>query len=177
MRVRLLVGNIAAAAAVIVAALFLYAVFDIGLFYGPWPWQSPREQDRIVHPLGFSIIKPQGWRERIYVRHDPVPYEDAIRLNPNSKARLTPFYTVRRLVTSPDFEKLKTELGYRPVKFQGRDALGHEGVSGKFWSVGRIFERQGNWYWITLLLPDEEGKELKVHPDWWAYLESFSPKE
>src|SRR5437867_2981008 len=85
MRMRSILGNIGAVVTVIVAVLVLYAVFDIGLFYGPWPWQSPREKDRVVHPAGFSIIKPQGWKERISMRSNAGHREDAIRLNPNSK--------------------------------------------------------------------------------------------
>jgi len=160
-----------------VAGALLYALIDIGLFYGPWPWQSAKESNRVTHPAGFSIIKPQGWKERIYVRSNSVLAEDAIRLFPNSKARLTPFYSVHRLPTSPDISKLEKESGFRPVKFQGRDAWGHEGVSGKFWIVERFFERHGNWYRLVFMLPDEEGEERKVHQNWWAYLESFSPKE
>jgi len=173
MRIRSLVGDIVIAALVLVAALFLYAVFDIGLFYSPWPWQSPREQDRAVHPSGFSIIKPWGWVERIHVRRDPVPPDDSINLLPNSKTRITPSYHVRRLTSSPDTERMKKDGGYSLVKFQGKDAIGREAVSGQYWVVERFFERNGSWYSVTLLLPDEEGSEIKVSAIWWSYLESF----
>jgi hypothetical protein len=177
MRIGSLIGKGAAAVAVIVVTLFICAAIDMGLFYGPWPWQSPREQDRVVHPSGFSIIKPQGWKERISVRHDPVPECDSINLQPNSKARITPFYSVRQLATAPNIERMKNDGGYTIVKFQGRDALGHEAVSGKYWIVERFLERKSRWYSITLLLPDEEGSEITVPVLWWSYLESFKTNE
>jgi hypothetical protein len=171
MRIRF--GKAEITVVVVVVALLLYAMIDIGLFYGPWPWQSPREQDRVVHPSGFSIIKPRGWKERIGVRHDPVLPYDYISLYPDSKARITPFYSVQRLVTAPDAERMKKDGAYALVKFQGIDALGREAVSGKYWRVERIFEQNGNWYAISLMLPAGEGDEIKVHQSWWEYLESF----
>ena len=177
MRIQPLTGKIAAIAGAIVGALLVYAVFDMGLFYGPWPWQSPREHDRVVHPSGFSIIRPRGWRTRVYVRQNPLPPDDFINLTPGSMARITPCYSVHRLPKAPDTEPMQKTGGYAPVKFQGRDALGREAVSGKYWIVDRIFERNGRWYAISLLLPDEEGSEMRVPAMWWPYLESFKPGE
>src|SRR5262245_355195 len=72
---------------------------------GAWYWLSgdrPREQDRVIHPAGYSIIKPRGWTEKVAVRPASDEVRDMITLDPENWIGLAPSMWVKRFASPPD---------------------------------------------------------------------------
>jgi hypothetical protein len=126
----------------------------------------PREGDRVVHPVGFSIVRPGNMKAD--VREGALVF----RVD-GGRARLAPGMMVRRLDGKED------GMGFREYRlvegaFQGRSALVSSGESGKYdaWMVR--FERDGVWYEVSLHLPGPGRKAGEMPPvNWRIYLETF----
>lgn len=158
--------------------LVLYPAINMGLFYGPWPWEHPKEQNRVQHPEGFSIIAPRGWKHRICLQTDTLFPQDMIGLIPNTKARLHPLVHALKFRQQPNIEEMKKLPGYSAGrfsngKFEGSDAYIYEGNAGKFWEWKAIFARGSNWYEVAIMVPSDNEAEDHVSGIWWPYLNTF----
>src|SRR4051794_30813348 len=67
---------------------------------------GPRERDRIVHPAGYSIVKPNGWIAKFVIQPDNGNTRDAIMLGPENWKGLAPSMWVKRLSVTPDSQSL-----------------------------------------------------------------------
>ena len=157
---------------------FVVASIKMGLFYGPWPWQSPQEADRVHHSEGYSIIKPHGWIHKLVVQPSQSPYLSALRLHPDTQARLCPLIIVGQFASPPDIGLMKTSVayragGFRDASFQKGPAQIYEGNAGKYWDWKVLLERDGRWFQITVMSPSENETEDHVQQNLLPYVESF----
>lgn len=68
------------------------------------PVKKPTEDRRVVHPLGFSIVSPPGWKARMW-NFDKI--EACIALGPGYKGRHGPGLAVSTLVSPPDLSQFR----------------------------------------------------------------------
>ena len=151
------------AAAVVVVGFIAYAALR-----PPVGW--PDEGQRKVHPGGFSIVKPEGWEEHPTFISAGQPY-DGFRFLP-AKAVGSPGYFNLTHLTAPVTEADRTAKGYKPTTFASQPAWEKLSESSftKEHSRSMIFERDGQWFDISLRRPDTEPLDLGV---WRAYAETF----
>src|SRR5262245_14261987 len=71
----------------------------------PWiPEQAPQENRRVVHPLGFSVVKPPGWFEKIFRDDDHHTMGDAVYLLPTTnRVRFRPYLRVDTFTNTPTY--------------------------------------------------------------------------
>lgn len=126
--------------------------------------RPPNEKNRVLHPAGFSIVKPGRTKARV----DP----DALIIMPDGgRSRYTPSLMVRRWVEPPDLTTLRE---YAPGTFQGGEALIFNGPSGKYVTWAAVVRRGDNWFSVSLSLPEgSPGSEAMPPPGWLAYLNTF----
>lgn len=136
--------------------------------------QPPVEANRVVHPTGFSIVKPG--RTRAMVTSASSDGEDAINILPEGgSSRYMPVLNVRRLHEAPDLARLGRE-GFRTGTFQGQPSLVYEGPMGKYDAYRVMTNRGGDWYAVTLLIPGGDGAPASIPSrEWQRYLETFKP--
>jgi hypothetical protein len=78
------------------------------------PAKEPTEDRRIVHPLGFSIVSPPGWKAKMRnIDWDAA----AIMLGPGYKGRHGPGLAAHTLASPPDLSQ------FRPVAFSNFKAF------------------------------------------------------
>ena len=140
----------------------LHQLFDTG----------PSERNRIVHPhAGYSIIKPEGWREKYLLRPEGDEVRDGIFMDPLNWVGRAPTMWIKRLSNPPDLEKLR-DTGYVEQNFQGRPAWISQQKPKKDLVRTVVFERNGDWFSAGVSLPGLEGLNVEK---WWGYVESARP--
>lgn len=136
--------------------------------------QPPAEVNRVVHPLGFSIVKP-GRTRAIVARASSVGDDQIAILPDGGRSRYHPALSVRRLRKPPDHSRLERE-GFQSGAFQEHNAFIYNGPSGKYHAYRVVTNRAGEWYEIALLVPGVYSPEESVpSPQWQRYLETFAP--
>jgi hypothetical protein len=98
--------------AAILAGMMMAGVVCYPLFGMPvgarWiPAQEPTDDRRVVHPLGFSIVSPPGWKARIW----NFPDDAGISLYPGYKGRHGPGLGITASALPPDL------LHYQEIPF------------------------------------------------------------
>jgi hypothetical protein len=130
---------------------------------------GPQERDRVVHPAGYSVVKPRGWIAKIAVRPDAAGVRDSITLEPERWIGLSPSIWVRRLATSPDVQTLQSE-GYIRADFPGGHAMQHDTRRRRYLVRRAVFESGSEWFEVGCSLPDLEATRIG---QWWTYVETF----
>lgn len=160
----------------IVCVIVAAQVIFISTIVSPYPavGEPPAEADRVVHPTGFSIVKPG--RTRAIVQTASSIGDDAINILPDGgRSRYTPMLNVRRLCEPPDLSRLDRD-GYQAATFQGQPAFVYRGPSGKYDAYRVMTNRGGEWYEVALLIPGGESAPASIpSPEWQRYLETFTP--
>ena len=132
---------------------------------------GPREADRVVHPGGYSLIKPSEWIAKVAVKPNAQNTRDSIELEPDKWIGLAPSMWVKRFSQPPDLEKLRAE-GFGDGTFHDAPALIYHRKPSKY-LTRRIVVRFGDdWYELGLTLPGLEATRLD---GWWRYIDSFRP--
>src|SRR5689334_5356783 len=89
---------------VILAVLVWIGVVWLPVPSGWIPEQPPSEDRRVVHPLGFSVIKPPGWHEKIFCEDDQNMMGNEIYLLPTTnKVRFLPSFRVSTFNSTPAY--------------------------------------------------------------------------
>ncbi|MDB5328565.1 MAG: hypothetical protein JWM57_4134 [Phycisphaerales bacterium] len=151
------------AAAIVVTGFVMYVIVQptVG-----WPDESRRQ----VHPAGFSIVKPDGWEQHATFTSAGQP-ADGFKFLP-AKAVGSPGYFNLTRLTVPVTEADRNAKGYTPTTFADQPAWEKlaEHTFTKEHSRSLIFERDGQWFEISIRRPDSEPFIAGV---WRAYAESF----
>jgi hypothetical protein len=155
----------------VLAAQFIY----LSTITSPDPnvRHPPAEPNRVVHPAGFSIVKPG--RTRAIVLAATSVNDDEITILPDGgRSRYTSGLYVRRLRQPPDLSRLEHE-GFRQGAFQGHDSLVYKGPSGEYFAYRVMTNRGGQWYEVSLLIPGADRSPASIpSPEWQRYLETFA---
>jgi hypothetical protein len=117
---------------------------------------APREENRVAHAGGYSIVRPVDWDAHL-VNTVSNGERDAIMLKPHAWKGMEPSIWVKRLVGEPDF---------------ARKALVRR-IHTKYNLVRQaVFEVNGTWYDVGISLPGLESTQDSV---WWPFAETFRP--
>lgn len=147
---------------------------DPNALAGGIPVEPPREEYRVFHPSGFSIIRPSAWDSKTGVGSG-VGEADGVKLaSPHQRKPQAVMFIIKYTV--------KPEIGVRgrvrEIQFQGRPALmAVEHRPAEFMEhPGRLtaeiaFEREDAWFLIRYFIFREE-KDMPTIM--WSYLNSFS---
>ena len=153
----------------------------------PWiPQEPPREEWRVVHPNGFSIICPPGWSVRI-VTNPPIFFwhkDDAVRLRSidsislrtrAKRVRFAPSILVADLWESapinlwayPETVFLNMKAYERSEQFSGD----------KYRTCELLLTNQGRWYQILYYTPTylRNPSTTNLPAMFLRYLKSFKP--
>lgn len=162
--------------------LFLLPLKD---YLYPWPSPPPKEQNRVFHPAGFSIVKPDKWLSKIRVKGEPefqsknlkiVTKVDSIFIYPDTKARFPDTLTVKKYSQKPVFEKY-----YKPYKLPGfsfKDGVQYENQQGKYFQWTGLVKLKEDWYCIQLMQPNDDMMIAADVPDyWWPFINSFKAEQ
>jgi hypothetical protein len=160
----------------IVCVIVVAQVIFLSNVISPYPdvQQPPAEANRVVHPAGFSIVKPG--RTRAIVETASSVGDDSVNILPDGgQSRYTPVLNVRRLREPPDLSWLERE-GFQAGTFQGQQALVYRGPSGKYDAYRVMTNRNGEWYEVALLIPGGDSALASIpSPEWQRFLETFTP--
>jgi hypothetical protein len=149
-----------------VAGFMLAGAGVVWLFSG---MPAPREIDRITPAdKSFSIIKPREWDARVIYGSDGSRYVATIEITPVKSVGLMQRFSASRFREPPDAEKLRE--GFTPYQFQGRAAWLSSKQIKKDYMFHLIFDRDGQWYEISLRLPTQTDVPGS---DWWKYVNTF----
>jgi hypothetical protein len=152
---------LAATAAMLICAALIYSMSGM---------PAPRESDRVsTHDGSLSIIKPRDWKERISYGPIDQAYLTTIEISHEGMLGIQDRLMVGHLRKAPDIERLKTS-GMSDGTFQDRPALIFSQQSKHDYQWRAIFERDGEWYDVSLRLQQKD--DVRNGP-WWAYLTSF----
>src|SRR5215470_14419749 len=102
----------------IVCAIVVAQIVFLSTVISPYPdvQQPPAEANRVVHPAGFSIVKPG--RTRATVETASSVGDDSINILPDGgRSRYTPVLNVRRLREPADLSRLQRD-GFQAGTFQ-----------------------------------------------------------
>lgn len=155
-----------------VAASVVY-VLVIGPMGRDVPSDPPTEENRVHHPLGFSMICPENWKSMSM--GEMGRYDGSITLLPEGKRRYSGGMYVQLLKEPPEnLNQLPT------IEFQGKPARLRVSLSHDTgWeppprsSFELILERNGRWFSIVYGI----FAELDAIPETvWPYLESFEAR-
>ncbi len=136
--------------------------------------QPPAEANRVLHPAGFSIVKPGRTRATVWTASSVG--DDQITILPDGgRSRYTPGLYVSRLREPPDLARLKRD-GFQAGSFQGQPAFVYNGRSGEYHAYRVMTNRGGEWYEVALSIPrGESSPALIPSPEWQRYLQTFKP--
>jgi hypothetical protein len=159
------------------AALLLYPLLKPnGDVSDPKPALPPREEDRLYHPAGFSLVMPRGWAGEVLVRGEPQPgarpwHRNVLAIVPGTGARFESMLGATELAEPPDPLSGSTTT----MQFGGAEASLFERELGRYYNASLAFRRDGRWFAVWLMLPnDKYGVRHQTVPDyWWPFLESF----
>lgn len=158
-------------ACIVVAAQLIF----LSNIVSPYPdvQQPPEEANRVVHPAGFSIVKPD--RTHAIVDAASSVGDDSINILPaTGRSRYTPILHVRRFREPADPSRLERD-GFKEGTFQGQPAFVYRGPSGKYDAYRIVITRGSEWYEVALLIPrGDDVAESLPSPEWQRYLETFS---
>jgi hypothetical protein len=156
---------------VIAVAQFIF----LSRIISPYPdvQRAPAEANRVIHPAGFSIVKPGSTRAIVEVASSDG--EDSITILPDGgRSRYTPILSVRRLGQPPDLSQLERD-GFKGGAFQGQQAIVNKGPSGKYDLCRIVVNRGGEWYEVTLLIPGGDSDPASIpSPEWQRYMDTFA---
>lgn len=114
------------------------------------PTSDPDEDNRVYHPMGFSVVAPNDWKTRISVDDGGVGFGNALHLLPKCGVprRYGSGMSIHQHGTKPD----KT-ADFKETTFQGEPALELQTKRGSggfedpvLYAYDLIFERDGLWY-------------------------------
>jgi len=160
--------------AVLLAVPLIFGPRSSGVL-DPKPELPADEANRVKHAKGFSIIKPRGWDSEEFV--DDEEKGNAIVIQPNRVDDYSPKLEVSLCKDQSDLETLMTKRRYSFSK--GRtQAVIFDPVNGPFLEMVVGITRDGQWYKITLSLPNglKKYRYRDVPQYWWAFLNSFKDK-
>jgi hypothetical protein len=160
----------------IVCVFVVAQVIFLSTITSPYPdvRQPPAEANRVVHPTGFSIVKP-GRTRAIVTSASSVSIDQITILPEGGRSRYTPGLYASRLREAPDLSRLERE-GFQAGSFQGQAALVYRGPSGKYDAYRVMMNRGGEWYEVALLIPGGDSAPASIpSPEWQRYLETFMP--
>src|SRR3954451_10081231 len=151
----------------------LMIVLVIGAIVGWIYWNSgerPREENRVAHRAGYSILKPSGWGANVQTQSSD-RFRDGITLEPEKWISLEPSIWARRLLWPPDTNKLLAE-GFVEGESRGRKAwLSQQKPRRRIERTAR-FPVGPDWFEVGVSLPGLEGAKVD---DWWEYALTFKP--
>jgi hypothetical protein len=151
----------------------LMIVLVIGAIVGWIYWNSgdrPREENRVSHKVGYSIVRPSDWKPKFQTQPNET-YRDGITLEPEKWISLEPSIWARRLLWPPDTKELR-EKGFVEGDFQGHKAwLSQQKPRFRIARTAR-FPVGSDWYEVGVSLPGLEGAKVD---DWWEYALTFRP--
>ena len=135
------------------------------------PAKEPTEDRRIVHPLGFSIVAPPGWKARIWNFDNE---EAGIALGPGYKGRHGPHLGVTMLPGPPDLSQFH-ETTFSEFKAFERTVAG----TGENARLGctLVVDYKGRWYHISYgeSRAFESSPRLEFPEIMKRYMRSFKP--
>jgi hypothetical protein len=161
---------------VVVAAVLLIIPLLLGPrasgVLDPKPELPADESNRVKHSKGFSIIKPKGWESEEFV--DDKEKGNALVIRPSKVDEYSPSLEVAMCEDQTELETLMTQRRYSFSK-GGRYAVIFDPVNGPFLELVVGIPSEGQWYKITLSLPNglRKYRYHKVPQYWWAFLNSF----
>ena len=141
----------------------------------PKPELPADEANRVKHSKGFSIIKPRGWESEEFV--DDKEKGNAIVIRPSRVDEYSPSLEVTMCKDQSELETLMTQRRYSFSK-GSTQAVIFDPVNGPFLEMVVGITRDGQWYKITLLLPNglRKYRYREVPQYWWTFLNSFRDK-
>ena len=160
----------------IVCVIVIAQLIFLSTIISPYPdvRQPPAEADRVVHPTGFSIVKP-GRTRAIVTSASPVSIDQITILPDGGRSRYTPGLYASRLREAPDLSRLEREW-FQAGSFQEQAALVYRGPSGKYDAYRVMMDRGGDWYEVALLIPGGDSSPASIpSTEWRQYLETFKP--
>lgn len=155
----------------VVGKIFVIVIFIGGialwLFY-PRRLPPPQEANRIMHPDGYSFIRPPGWVTNYITAEATINSLNRgwLRAEPPNRGH-DPTALVVNVLSKPP---IPPPPGFHPGTFQGHPA---EFFSDKFqgsWAFRIQFQDHGWWFEIDLSSPY---KIDQSNSEWWPYINSF----
>ena len=129
---------------------------------------APAEENRAVHPAGFSIILPANTDAELMTEELDGVDQISMR-HRRGRSRYVSIFYARRTREPP--------RRYDPqslVNFKGASVPGWSGPSGEYYAWSVYLNRDGNWFEIGLYLPGPDLDPALMPPDRWRrYLETF----
>src|SRR5206468_7672894 len=103
--------------------LVVLAVFGGLAAFLFWPrgLTAPREENRTMHPSGYSIIVPPEWEARVDAKPNDGYAKDRLHLRPIREGHWQPEVTVTRLRKPPDAAELKSSEHFTDGRFGNAD--------------------------------------------------------
>lgn len=143
----------------------------------PWiPEEGPQEDRRVVHPLGFSVVKPPGWSEKIFRDDDHNLMGDTIYLLPTTnRVRFRPCFRVSAFTNTPAYL-----TQYHQTRFLGITAYEKTVLragNGDFFAYELLLTNRDLWYQIIYQIPaDSRSPSITSVPETMLpYIQSFKP--
>ena len=165
---------ILAVMAVVAVVLLVLASLPHG---PPWiPEETPQEDRRVVHPLGFSVVKPSGWFEKIFRDDDHNLMGDEIYLLPTTnRVRFRPCLRVSTFTNTPAYLS-----NYHQTRFLDMDAYEKTVLragNGDYFTYELYFPNRDRWYRIIYQIPaDSRTPSITSVPETMLpYMKSFKP--
>jgi len=172
----------------LVLGLIAAIVVPVGDLWYPAVAPPPKEDLRIVHPHGFSIVRPDGWGFDVAVGGQAqqgrggvrvTPTADCIQIFPVTKARMPEMLSVMRLpggFAEPDatYRRISPE-----PHLQIKGAHAYAGQAGKYYHwFADVSPAGGLWFRISLMLPNDDlWSNTRVPDEWWPFINSFRTHE
>ncbi len=160
--------------AVVAVVLLVLASLSNG---PPWiPVETPQEDRRVVHPLGFSVVKPPGWFEKIFRDDDHNLMGDEIYLLPTTnKVRFRPDIRVSTFTNTPVYLSNYHETLFLKMKAYEKTVL--RAGNGDYFTYDVYVTNSGRWYEIIYQIPaDSRTPSITTVPEsMMPYIQSFRP--
>ena len=182
--------------AVVLGALLLFVVcvncgeYGEDMLLSELRIDGPDEANRVIHPIGFSIIKPAGWIDRVYTFPEETPSNAIVICS--SQGRYAHTYALSRIRTGSPAQALNAsvlrDLDAAPlidrepmeVPFQDDTAIVRKaihrgnGFKNPSYLYGAVHFRRGEtWYQIRFGLI---GTFTDIPPGLWAFFETFQER-
>ncbi len=159
----------------VVVIFALISFIWIPLPSGWIPQQAPSEDRRVVHPLGFSIVKPPGWFVKVF-REESVYGEASINLlATDKKIRFYPRLKVAAWKSSPDFLSKYHETIFLGMKAYQKIDL--RAGRGDYFTYQLFITNQNRWYELIYQIPADCTRPsiTNIPTAMMPYLQSFKP--
>jgi hypothetical protein len=141
----------------------------------PWvPEELPREDRRVVHPLGFSVVKPPGWCEKLFHDDDHNLMGDAIYLLPTTnRVRFRPYLRVNTFTNTP--ADLSNYHGTRFLDMDAYEKTVLRAGNGDYFTYELYITNHSRWYRIIYQIPaDSRTPSITSVPETMLpYIQSF----